>query len=308
MVSPSGESKVTLSWSQIRRFRIQVTVLVTIFLALIFTYVHTGGFRGDVADLIGDVCTNVIAALIIYLVIELVITKAGISSIKQLGDDIASQVVHGLAPAPGVVGVSFNMNHVSWSELFRSAKDVVIVARFFDGPMQLATDQTLITFFERGGRLRVLIADPANESQMAAIFEQRTGRSGIRHRPISNRIDASLNILVNALKNARADSSALKVYVYSQSINYSAYCFDEKTLLIAPVEHSISLGKARAPRVEIDLTVEPLALEFWRGEVQELFTDARFKPYDEVLGVVDSKDAPLAKPETRFQQLEEEHE
>ncbi len=260
---------LSLTWRQIRRFRIQLACGLLVITFLLYLPAVDGLFGTKAFRFVEALLPNLATALIIYLVIELVVAKAGFSAVDELRERVAKRVVESVSPAPGVTGIYSQLNQVPWTSLFATATSVDIVARFFDGPLDLAGEDTLAAFFERGGRVRVIIPDPALEALMREATEQRELSSKYHHEDVKQRLMSSLRRLQNARLRAGNPSGHCTTYAVDTLINYAGYCFDGATLLLSPYEHATEYGK-RAPRFKIDLPLAPEIQEFWDHEIRVL--------------------------------------
>jgi hypothetical protein len=214
------------------------------------------------------VLPNLAAALLVYLAISFILARVGISEAQELRDEIATKVAASVVPAPGIRSLTSRVDELDWRKLFEESRSIDVIGRFFDGVLRYA-DSGLDTFFRKGGRIRVVTHDPADERLAQIADEQRNGDPRLHSDDASERFRRTLKGLHNARIRANAPADRIQVYVHETSINYAGYCFDDELLLLVPHAHR-HVEEAREPQLLIDLTISPIVAAFWRNEIKQL--------------------------------------
>jgi hypothetical protein len=266
------------TYRQLNDLKIYLAFALLLVSVVLFWVVATGGFADRVRAFLVAILPGFATALVAYLVIEFFLARRGMGGSELLQGrldaavrDAVDQALRG--SVVGITNVYGDMGHVPWSTLFSQAEEVVIVARFFDGPL-IQLESELPQLFQRGGRVRMLVPDPTDRALVAAMNAQRGITAKSQKTSIAERIRIGVNQLVRAHTSANGAGS-LELYVYDEMLSYSAVCIDGRTLLFAPCEQ-VFAASSRAPRFEVDLAVaDPAFRRFWDHEIAELMTAAR---------------------------------
>jgi hypothetical protein len=267
------------TYRQLNDLKIYLAAALLVLTVVLFAVVATGGFGDRLRVFLIAILPNVATALVAYLVIEFFLARRGMGGSELLQgrlDRSVRDAVHQAmnSSVVGVTNVYGDLGEVPWGTFFAAAQeDVVIVARFFDGPL-MQLEKELPALFERGVRVRMLAPDPTNRALVAAMNAQRGITEDNKKTSIADRIRSGVNQVLRAHASANGTGS-VELYLYDEMLSYSAVCIDGRTLLFAPSEQ-VFAASSRAPRFELDLAVANQAFRrFWEHEVAELLTGAR---------------------------------
>lgn len=183
-------------------------------------------------------------------------------AVDQLRDSIAALHTSG---TDGVV-IRREIGEHPWTELFASATNVRIVAKFFDYAISGTRSDAVEDFLKGEGHvLRVVTVDPrcreARESMCRSVGVAR----GVKSRSFLPRSAESIETLEHIRNRAGAAETSVQIYPFAGILSWAAYSFDDRTLIFAPYELYLDESR-RSPRLEIDLDAVPEFKRFWTGQ------------------------------------------
>jgi hypothetical protein len=183
---------------------------------------------------------------------------------QALVDAVASRLALG-AQVPGVKAIYSEPRDIPFVQLLDGTRHLSVVAWFcpylVDGERYTALKQ----FFADGGQADVVFPDISDGDLREDLFAMRASESEDAD-DIARAIRRSVRRLDQARTEGGADEGALRFFPRREPINYVAYCFDRRELVLGPYEHVFE-SSSRAPRLHIDLAAAGAFVPFWEHDI-----------------------------------------
>jgi hypothetical protein len=257
----------TSNWLRVNLLKALLALALIVACALAFIVIGDPPGLNIGLRLIRDTIPSAIVVLLAYLFGSWLLSRAGLAAPQQLKEEIVETVASSMSKSiPAVLAIYNDIIDVPWGKFFDSSERVQIVGRFFDGPVGISY-RSAVGFFRRGGFMLIITVDPRADEAMKITndqrnIEQRTHEDDVRYRLISG-----LRVIDKAREEAGCATDRVEVFLLPFATNYSAYCFDDKDLIINPTEHFF-LSVNRSPRVHFDLRMADGMRRFWRHETE----------------------------------------
>ncbi len=169
--------------------------------------------------------------------------------------------------------VSFYPEHaeVDWTTIIGSAKRIDIVVHYY-GRWVRTNHKAFVDFFQRGGELRIAMADPAIPGVLATV--QSNFFSGLTRKELSQKIASTEERLKDAFNEAGSQKARLTTFYFPQALHYSFVLVNSRFLYLSVYE------QFRGPNVRssvfgIDLTKDQALEEYWLANRQAFFEGSR---------------------------------
>lgn len=201
--------------------------------ALVLAYfaINPDGWSGW-RDLFLGLLVSLIALLLASLVVYVLLLRQGIPTLSALAR---------LDPAPETKGrfskstrgdVFENYREIPWDELLRDVDELDIVVCYFDSWVS-SNWESLLRFFNRGGRMRIYLPDPEIPDVLAQVqrrFEEYH-LEVVRDKIVNTGIR-----LANVIEESASPEARLVINFYPGPLNYSAIRFDRESVLLSAYE------------------------------------------------------------------------
>lgn len=169
-----------------------------------------------------------------------------------------------------LIGMYPSPSSVPWADFVTAAQEITIIVRFNDSLVADNFDAFVRFFSSRSHRLTAVTLDPEDSDALEiATLERDPQRTYYTSdQKMRDRVVSTHATLRDALTRAKGDEAQLALYT-APAINYAAYCFDGRELLIKPYEHKFDLS-SRAPYLHVMLDRATALQRFWDNEVRRM--------------------------------------
>lgn len=266
-----------MNQTELQRF-IRRWLALSSLVAIVVGYWFTNkdlGFLGAGKDFLLGALPSAAVVVVVYLITRQWLARRGLSETDDLELAIVRRVSSLITKTPGILQITYKVDDDAWRDLFDQCdRDIVIVGRFFDVPVQSVGLGSLAKYFERGGQIKVFTLDPYENKSIQIAQEQ--WNYAVNQRQMvpahyASRINTGVTMLENARIMAKKSPSVLKIFTLP-AINYAAYSFDGSRLIIIPYAHANSFDDP-PPRFHLDIESVEMLAGFWQNEVNSLSKD-----------------------------------
>ncbi|HEV7805555.1 MAG TPA: hypothetical protein VGO80_07050 [Solirubrobacteraceae bacterium] len=179
--------------------------------------------------------------------------------------------------APGVLATYSEPRDIPFIALLQKAashdepaRRVQLVGWYFPYFVEGARFEAFREFFAHGGQVDIVIPDVSDKRVALWLAEMRS--SELDSGGAARLTCSSLKGIDRIRREAQAPADALRVFTRRTPINYAAYCFAGRDLILGPYEHAFD-ASARAPRLHFDLAYAGSFAAFWRVEFTGMTQD-----------------------------------
>lgn len=228
---------------------------------------------GAIAAVFADSAGLAVAIVLIVFLLSVlvdVVAESEASEAERRAALVNDLVAKLSVQAPGVLATYSEPRDVPFVELLRkaasheqSARRVQLVGWFFPYCIEGARFAAFREFFSRGGHVDIVVPDVSDRAVAASLAAMRS--SDLDTTEAARRTCSSVKGLNRIRAEAGGAPEALRVFVRRTPINYAAYCFAGRDLILGPYEHAFD-SSARAPRLHFDLAHAGSFAAFWRVE------------------------------------------
>ncbi|HWC49852.1 MAG TPA: hypothetical protein VG448_13305 [Solirubrobacterales bacterium] len=211
---------------------------------------------------------SAVVVLIAYLLGSYLLFRKGVSSFQQLREEIVEAVVASSQPVRGLVAVYTDFGAPPWDALWSESREVVLVARFFDGIVRENVPSLERFWQNKNATVEAVIPDPRSRAALQSLDHQRDGNI-VRDDPLG-RILRGLWVIEQARASQAASASAFEIYLAEDPLSYAAYCFDNEHLLLKAYEYQLEPAD-RFPRSHFLLSDNDPLSRFWHAEAADWF-------------------------------------
>jgi hypothetical protein len=203
------------------------------------------------------IITDLIPILIIFLISYTLFRRIQTIKAEQQTSDLAVQIAQEiratlsrdfLVGSPPDSAYYEEFDHVPWDDLIRTSSTMDICVHYFDTWINLHT-KSLQDFFDHGGRVRIILPNPKNET-LVGVIKQRFPEYD--EEQVRTKIAYTHNRLALILEKATHRDARLETYYIDEFILYCGVRFDRRVLVLSPFEH-IREMKVAAPATMISL-------------------------------------------------------
>lgn len=227
--------------------------------ALVLAYFY---FKVGMMDsLWSGIFGSVIAAILVSIVGYLILARRGLS--------LPSMQVSNHTGAL----VSFYPTHedVNWGDIIDHARTLDIVVHYY-GRWASAHEHNFIEFFRRGGKLRLIMADPQIPATMKVVREHFFPY--LNGPQLLGKIAETVRVLADAHAEAGSTKASFKVYYFPKVLHYSLLLSNDRTLYLSAYDQFKGTN-IRAPVFGMDLSKEPRLEEHWRSNLDRFLSESR---------------------------------
>jgi hypothetical protein len=152
---------------------------------------------------------------------------------------------------------------VDWKAIISSAKRVDIVVHYYNRWARENFEE-LVTFFGRGGQLRIIMADPDHANTLSVVHDQFFPH--LTTDQLIERIDQTEAVMREAFKAAASAKASLSVYYFPGALHYSAVLTDDRHLYLSVYEQFRS-PVIRSSVFHLDLVKDAALENYWATNV-----------------------------------------
>ncbi len=199
--------------------RLTVTIVVLVAIVLILAYFL---FDLDQKDgLLPGLFTELLAALLIAI---------GAFFAGRFGMSLGSLQADRTGPV-----VSFFPQHaeMDWGAILQSAKKIDIVVHY-SGRWVRRLHDDFVRFFERGGQLRIVMADPTLPEVLSAVHTNFFPNLALEQ--LQEKIVDTERRLIEAFNDAGSRKAGLRTMYFSQALHYSFVLVNDRFLYLSVYE------------------------------------------------------------------------
>lgn len=195
--------------------------------------------------------SNIVAEVVVLLVVAVVAFILG-----RIGLSLNSMQ----SESTGAV-ISFYPEHseTDWASIIRSAKRIDIVVHYY-GRWVRRYDAEFVSFFERGGDLRIVMSDPDIPRVLTDVHVNFF--TNLTRKELSNKIkDTEIN-LADLFQQAASRKARLLTYYLPQALHYSFVMVNNRFLYLSVYEQFRG-ANVRSSVFGIDLSKDRALEEYW---------------------------------------------
>lgn len=194
---------------------------------------------------------SVIATIIVSTVGYLVLASRGVSLPTMQVSDQSGALI------------SFYPTHedVDWGAIIDHSRSLDIIVHYYGRWASLHND-SFIAFFRRGGKLRLIMADPTIPATMKIVREHFFPY--LTAKGLVDKIAETVRVLHDAFEEAGSKKASFKVYYFPQVLHYAAVISNDRTLYLSAYDQFKGTN-IRAPVFGIDLSKDARLEEHWHG-------------------------------------------
>lgn len=240
------------------------TYLLTILAAIVVAILIASYFvlhLGNSDPIWANVIAGVVLAILLPMVWHYGFARRGISLSSMQSETRAGAIV------------SFYPEHseVDWSAIIDGARRIDIIVRYY-GRWVRTNHEAFVRFFERGGELRIVMADPENPDVLNAVHRQFFPNLTSEH--LAGKIIDTEERARAAIAEAGSQRARLTTYYFPQALHYSAVLVDGRMLYLSIYE------QFRGPNVRssvfgIDLKKDQELEAYWLQNRESFFEGSR---------------------------------
>lgn len=232
--------------------------LVTI-AALLLAYFYFEVGRGD--PVWSGIFGSVIAAIIVSTVGYLVLASRGVSLPSMQVSDQSGALI------------SFYPTHedVDWDAIIDRSRTLDIVVHYY-GRWASVYNDSFVAFFRRGGKLRLVMADPAIPATMEIVREHFFPY--LNGQQLLDKIAETVRVLKSALEEAGSTKASFKVYYFPKVLHYAFVLSNDRTLYLSAYDQFKGTN-IRAPVFGIDRNKDARLEEHWHNNRDRFLAESR---------------------------------
>lgn len=188
------------------------------------------------------IITNLIPILIIFLISYTLFRRIQIIKAEQETSDLALRIAQELRAtlskdflvgSPPDSAYYEEFDHVPWDDFIRTSSTIDICVHYFDTWISSHT-RALMDFFNHGGRIRIVLPNPKNES-LVRIIKQRFPEYD--EEQVKTKIAYTSSRVALILEQATHKDARVETYYLDDFILYCGVRFDRRVLVLSPFEH-----------------------------------------------------------------------
>lgn len=251
-------------------------------LILAFAVIYLTGGPNPPADLNGafialglTVIPNIITVLLSFIAVYFVLERQGIIPSPELRMSLRNLK-------------EFYTSHsrVDWGAIYDEATEIDIGVFYYRHLAQGPLFSKLKDFFARGGKMRLIVADPENENLLGIIgtyFFQ-----GMLAEELASRVRDCTTLYQKAYDESYTVDGRLEIRYFDQLFHYTFTYVDDRLLYLSPYGQFEDTPELLSPVAVVDVRTDAKLLQYWRGQLGQ-FVRFSHKPGD-------PRTVPTAKP------------
>jgi hypothetical protein len=227
--------------------------------ALLLAYFYFEIGRKD--SLWSGIFGSVIAAIVVSTGGYLALASRGVSLPSMQTSDQSGALI------------SFYPTHedVDWDVIIEHSRSLDIVVHYYGRWASLHYD-SFVAFFRRGGKLRLIMADPDIAPTMDIVREQFFPY--LNAQQLLDKIAETVRVLRDALEEAGSRKAVLKVYYFPKVLHYAFVLSNDRTLYLSAYDQFKGTN-IRAPVFGIDLSKDDRLEGHWHGNRDRFIAESR---------------------------------
>lgn len=169
--------------------------------------------------------------------------------------------------------VSFYPTHedVDWDAIIDHSRSIDIVVHYY-GRWASRHYDSFVSFFRRGGKLRLVMADPEIPATMDIVREHFFPYLDAKQ--LVDKIAETVRILQNALDEAGSRKASFHVYYFPKVLHYAFLLVNDRTLYLSAYDQFKGTN-IRAPVFGIDLTKDERLEDHWFSNRDQFIRESR---------------------------------
>ena len=239
--------------------------------ALVLAYfaVNPDGWSGW-RDLLLGLLVSLIALLLASLVVYVLLLRRGIPTLSALArlDREAEPATRFTKATHG--DVFENYREIPWDELLSDVDELDIVVCYFDSWVS-SNWESLLTFFNGGGRMRIYLPDPEIPDVLAQVHS-RFGE--YRQEAVREKIVNTGIRLANVIEESVSREARLAINFYPGPLNYSAIRFGRESVLLSAYEE-FRKQKIDSSAVLLKIKGRAHLQKYWAKEIEGFARQSR---------------------------------
>lgn len=169
--------------------------------------------------------------------------------------------------------VTFYPTHeeVDWGSIIRSARTLDVVVHYY-GRWARKHEQDFIAFFQKGGKLRLVMADPDIKETLAAVHEHFF--DNLTRDQLREKIFATEEVYRDLFQEAGSHRASLSVLYFPKVLHYSFVLVDDRMLYLSVYEQFRGRN-VRSSVFGIDLGKDQSLEAYWIENRDEFLARSR---------------------------------
>jgi len=207
---------------------------------------------------------SVMAALLAFVVGYVILDRVGVLSIIPYIQELMS--LKNLK--------SFYTAHkdVPWGTVYENARTIDIGVFYYNHLPKENFDK-LVSFFRRGGKLRLLLIDPENQNLLQTVGNHFF--QGMKPEVLAQKVLESASTYYQAYKRSGSKKAKCEVWFFPDLFHYTFTYVDGVHLYMSPYGQFEFDPQLLSPVTVIDLSTDKDVRGYWENQLKHFFKNAR---------------------------------